>query len=197
MVHGGNVATLLTNTFQGVYSNSVRKLRYTGPIRWQRNRTCTMGYSWSGRVRSITTPELPRKRCHSHSVLDRLPCQPRQRARQGMFSREVDNSIAFDALSPQWFPEVAHFCEGTPLILVGTKIDLRRDEQTRRMLGAQGQAPVSTEQGQSVAKEIGARYIECSAKTGTGVQEVFGLALKESMRGKWGKKLKQQRCVII
>lgn len=65
------------------------------------------------------------------------------------------------------------------------------------MLGAQGQAPVSAAQGQSVAKEIGARYIECSAKTGTGVQDVFALALKESMRGKWGKKLKQQRCVII
>jgi Rho family protein len=65
------------------------------------------------------------------------------------------------------------------------------------MLGAQGQTPVSAEQGQGVAREIGARYIECSAKTGTGVQEVFALALKESMRGKWGKKLKQRRCVII
>ncbi|TFY82134.1 hypothetical protein EWM64_g1878 [Hericium alpestre] len=31
----------------------------------------------------------------------------------------------------QWYPEVAHFCEGTPLILVGTKTDLRRDDQTR------------------------------------------------------------------
>jgi len=100
-------------------------------------------------------------------------------------------------LIQQWFPEVAHFCEGTPLILVGTKTDLRRDDQTRRMLGAQGQAPVSAEQGQSVAREIGARYIECSAKTGNGVQEVFALALKESMRGKWGKKLKQRRCIII
>jgi Rho family protein len=98
---------------------------------------------------------------------------------------------------PQWYPEVAHFCEGTPLILVGTKTDLRRDEQTRRMLGAQGQAPVTAEQGASVAKEIGAKYIECSAKTGTGVQEVFGLALRESMKGKWGKIVKQRRCVVI
>ena len=46
----------------------------------------------------------------------------------------------------QWYPEVAHFCEGVPLILVGTKTDLRRDETTRRMLGAQGQRPVSAEQ---------------------------------------------------
>lgn len=102
-----------------------------------------------------------------------------------------------DRLFQQWYPEVAHFCEGTPLVLVGTKTDLRRDDQTRRMLGAQGQTPVTAEHGVSVAKEIGARYIECSAKTGNGVREVFALALKESMRGKWGKKLKQRRCVII
>lgn len=96
----------------------------------------------------------------------------------------------------QWHPEVAHFCEGTPLILVGTKTDLRRDEQTRRMLGAQGLTPVSSEQGAEVAKEIGAKYIECSAKTGVGVQEVFHLALRESMRGKWGKMGKKRACIV-
>lgn len=79
---------------------------------------------------------------------------------------------------------------------MGTKIDLRQDEQTRRMLGAQGQTPVTADQGSAVAREIGARYTECSAKTGSGVQDVFSLALKESMKGKWGKKLKQRRCVI-
>ena len=96
----------------------------------------------------------------------------------------------------QWHPEVAHFCEGTPLILVGTKTDLRRDEQTRRMLGAQGQTPVSSEQGAEVAKEIGAKYVECSAKTGVGVQEVFHLALRESMRGKWGRINKRRTCIV-
>lgn len=96
----------------------------------------------------------------------------------------------------QWYPEVAHFCEGTPLLLVATKTDLRRDDQTRRMLSAQGQTPVTSEQGATVAREIGAKYVECSAKTGTGVQDVFLLALKESMRGKWGKMVKQRRCVI-
>ena len=83
-----------------------------------------------------------------------------------------------------------------PLILVATKTDLRRDEQTRRMLSAQGQVPVTTEQGAMVAREIGAKYIECSAKTGDNVKQVFDLALKESMRGKWGKMVKQRRCVI-
>jgi len=64
------------------------------------------------------------------------------------------------------------------------------------MLGAQGQTPVTPEQGSDVAREIGAKYIECSAKTGSGVQNVFALALKESMKGKWGKMVKHRRCII-
>ncbi|KAG8217325.1 P-loop containing nucleoside triphosphate hydrolase protein [Butyriboletus roseoflavus] len=109
----------------------------------------------------------------------------------------IDFPVSLGNVQDKWYPEVAHFCEGTPLILVGTKTDLRRDEQTRRMLSAQGQVPVSAEQGANVAKEIGAKYVECSAKTGTGVQDVFHLALKESMKGRWGKMVKQRRCVVI
>ena len=97
----------------------------------------------------------------------------------------------------QWFPEVAHFCEGTPIILVGTKVDLRRDEQTIRMLSAQGQAPITPEQGATIARDIGAKYIECSAKTGAGVQDVFALALHESMKGRWSRMVRQRRCVVL
>ncbi|KAI6019692.1 P-loop containing nucleoside triphosphate hydrolase protein [Pisolithus orientalis] len=99
----------------------------------------------------------------------------------------VDFPVSLGNVQDKWYPEVAHFCEGTPLILVGTKIDLRREDQTRRMLAAQGQAPVTAEQGS----------VQCSAKTGVGVQDVFNLALRESMRGRWGKMVKQRRCVVV
>ncbi|KAF8479062.1 signal transducer [Russula ochroleuca] len=108
----------------------------------------------------------------------------------------VDFPVSLANVLDKWYPEVAHFCEGTPLILVATKTDLRRDDNTRRMLGAQGQTPVTPDQGAEVAREIGAKYVECSAKTGTGVQEVFSLALRESMKGKWGKITRQRRCVV-
>jgi len=108
----------------------------------------------------------------------------------------IDFPVSLANVQDKWYPEVAHFCEGTPLILVATKTDLRRDEQTRRMLAAQGQTPVTSEQGQQVAKEIGSRYAECSAKTGNGVHEVFDLALKESLKGKWGK-MRPRKCVIV
>ncbi|CCM06081.1 uncharacterized protein FIBRA_08328 [Fibroporia radiculosa] len=109
----------------------------------------------------------------------------------------VDFPVSLMNVQDKWYPEVAHFCEGVPIILVGTKTDLRRDEQTKRMLSAQGLTPVASDQGMSVAREIGAKYIECSAKLGTGVKEVFTLALKESMRNKWGKMVKVRRCVVI
>lgn len=54
------------------------------------------------------------------------------------------------------------------------------------------------EQGAKVAEEIGAKYIECSAKTGNGVPAVFNLALKESMKNKWGKMMiRRRRCVLL
>jgi len=108
----------------------------------------------------------------------------------------VDFPVSLANVQDKWYPEVAHFCEGTPLILVATKTDLRRDDNTRRMLSAQGQTPVTPEQGAEVAREIGAKYVECSAKTGSGVQDVFALALRESMKGKWGKIARQRRCVV-
>jgi len=109
----------------------------------------------------------------------------------------IDFPVSLANVEDKWYPEVSHFCEDTPLLLIGTKIDLRRDDQTRRMLGAQGQATVTHEQGATVAKAIGARYMECSAKTGEGVQDVFIAALRESMKGKWNKKLKHRRCVVL
>jgi len=66
-----------------------------------------------------------------------------------------------------------------------------------RMLSAQGQAPVTPEHGAAVAKDIGAGYRECSAKTGKGVKEVFDAALRESLKGRWGRTIKQRKCIVV
>lgn len=50
-------------------------------------------------------------------------------------------------------------------------------------MGAQGTKPITPEEGEKVAREIGAkRYMECSAKEGTGVREVFDAAIRESLK---------------
>lgn len=47
----------------------------------------------------------------------------------------------------QWFPEVSHHCPNTPIILVGTKLDLRDDQETIEKLREKKLAPVTYPQG--------------------------------------------------
>jgi len=112
-----------------------------------------------------------------------------------VFSVDFPTSLA--NVLDKWYPEVSHFCPSTPLLLIGTKTDLRADSTTLRMLSAQGQVPITPEHGAAVAKDIGANYKECSAKTGKGVKEVFEAALRESMKGKWGRTIKHRKCLVM
>lgn len=77
----------------------------------------------------------------------------------------------------QWYPEVLHFCPYTPLFLVGLKSDLRTKRTCIDLLKTQGLTPVTTEQGLNVARKMGARYMECSSKEMTGVEEIFAQAI--------------------
>ncbi|GAA6000880.1 uncharacterized protein JCM10292_006471 [Rhodotorula paludigena] len=95
----------------------------------------------------------------------------------------VDYPVSLENVEDKWYPEVSHFCPETPIILVATKTDLRRDERTLGLLRAQGRHPITPDEGAAVAKRIGARYAEVSAISGEGVDAVFDLALKEAMRG--------------
>jgi GTPase SAR1 family protein len=99
----------------------------------------------------------------------------------------------------QWFPEVSHFCEDVPIVLIATKTDLRRDSRAIDLLIAQGRHPVTEAEGSAVARRIGARYAEVSAINGTGVEEVFDLALKEAMRGRTLGTIKKKvlKCVVV
>ncbi|GAA5880733.1 hypothetical protein JCM3774_005693 [Rhodotorula dairenensis] len=95
----------------------------------------------------------------------------------------VDYPVSLENVEDKWYPEVAHFCEGTPLILVATKTDLRRDENAVALLRAQGRHPVTRDEGAAAARRIGAKYAEVSAITGDGVEAVFDMALREAMKG--------------
>jgi Ras family protein A len=82
----------------------------------------------------------------------------------------------------QWISEVLHFCQGLPIILVACKKDLRDDPKTIQDLSRMNQRPVSRAEGLAVAQKIGAQgYVECSAKTGEGVREVFQTATKYAL----------------
>ncbi len=66
-----------------------------------------------------------------------------------------------------------------PIILVGTKLDLRDDDNTRENLRQKKMAPIQYEQAVAVAKEIRAvKYLECSALTQRNLKSVFDEAIR-------------------
>ena len=66
-----------------------------------------------------------------------------------------------------------------PIILVGTKLDLRDDEGTKESLRQKKMAPIQYEQAVMVAKEIKAqKYLECSALTQRNLKSVFDEAIR-------------------
>jgi len=103
------------------------------------------------------------------------------------------NPVSFENVSAKWYPEVMHFCPEVPQILVGTKLDARSDQGLLEKLKSQGQKPVTTEQGQELARKIKAvKYMECSAKTSEGLKAVFDEAIKAVLF----QKRKKKKCII-
>jgi Ras-related C3 botulinum toxin substrate 1 len=79
----------------------------------------------------------------------------------------------------QWYPEIDHHAPNIPIILVGTKLDLREDAATLDSLRQKRMEPVSYEQALVCAKEIRAyKYLECSALTQRNLKSVFDEAIR-------------------
>lgn len=109
----------------------------------------------------------------------------------------IDSPDSLDNVLEKWVSEVLHFCQGVPIILVGCKSDLRDDPNVIEQLNQQQQLPVSTSEGQAVAQKIGAYdYLECSAKNGQGLEQVFQIATRASLMSK-EKKIKKRKCVLL
>jgi GTPase SAR1 family protein len=84
-----------------------------------------------------------------------------------------------------------------PIILVGTKTDLRQDQKTIDNLKKRDQTPITFEQGEKLRKEIGAiKYIECSALRNQGVKDVFTEAIRLVLFGV-KKPTTETRCSIL
>lgn len=86
----------------------------------------------------------------------------------------VTSPASFENVKEKWFPEVHHHCPGVPCLLVGTQVDLRDDQAQMDKPGRQKQRPITAEQGERLARELGAvKYVECSALTQRGLKNVF------------------------
>ncbi|XP_074672727.1 rho-related GTP-binding protein RhoG isoform X1 [Strix aluco] len=86
---------------------------------------------------------------------------------------------SYENVKHKWYPEVCHHCPSVPILLVGTKKDLRNNPETMKRLKEQNQAPITTQQGVSLSKQIRAvKYLECSALNQEGIKDVFTEAVR-------------------
>lgn len=89
---------------------------------------------------------------------------------------------SFHNVKQKWLEELQKASPDTPFILVGTKTDLRDDEETVRKLMEKNKEPITRKMGEKRAKEIKARmYLECNAKDINSVNEIFRQSIKMIM----------------
>ncbi|KAB5546369.1 hypothetical protein PHYPO_G00071270 [Pangasianodon hypophthalmus] len=79
---------------------------------------------------------------------------------------DISRPDTVDSSLKKWKTEIMDFCPNARILLVACKTDLRTDVCTLMELSTQKMAPISQEQGSSLAKQLGAEaYLECSAFT--------------------------------
>ena len=89
-----------------------------------------------------------------------------------------------------------HHCPNIPIVLVGTKLDLRNDEQVIENLKLHGLSPVTTERALEIKEEIGAwSYVECSSLTKENLEYLFDEALQLAIAT--APLPKKKKCVIV
>ncbi|XVF87399.1 hypothetical protein PTKIN_Ptkin18bG0117200 [Pterospermum kingtungense] len=91
------------------------------------------------------------------------------------------SKASYENIYKKWIPELRHYVPNVPIVLVGTKLDLRDDKQF--LSDHPGATAITTSQGEELKKMIGAvTYIECSSKTQQNVKVVFDAAIKVALR---------------
>ncbi|KAG7532525.1 P-loop containing nucleoside triphosphate hydrolase [Arabidopsis thaliana x Arabidopsis arenosa] len=97
------------------------------------------------------------------------------------------SKASYENIHKKWLPELKHYAPSIPIVLVGTKLDLRDDKQFLK--DHPGAVSITTAQGEELRKMIGAvRYLECSSKTQQNVKAVFDTAIRVALRPPKAKK---------
>jgi len=112
----------------------------------------------------------------------------------------VISKSSYQNVRSKWIPEIRHHAPDVPILLVGTKSDLREDKDTIKALADRNTPMVPAsglESGEAMAKDVQAiKYLECSALTQEGLKQVFDDAIRAGMNPKSGKK-KKGKCTLL
>ncbi|XP_022050295.1 rho-related GTP-binding protein RhoF isoform X1 [Acanthochromis polyacanthus] len=131
---------------------------------------------------------------------DRLRPLSYQEANLILVCFDVTNPTSFENVMIKWYPEVKHFCQDVPVILIGCKTDLRKDKECARKLKAMNLAPITYSQGEETRQQMNAElYLECSAKYQENVEDIFREATKKALafRRKQKNYKRKKKCVVL
>jgi len=110
----------------------------------------------------------------------------------------LTSPASFENVRAKWFPEVNHHCPNAPVVLVGTKLDLREDKETIEKLKEKKLSPITATNALQMSKEIGAvKYLECSALTQKGLKQVFDEAIRAVLCPKKPARKAKKGCTLL
>ncbi|XP_069748345.1 rho-related GTP-binding protein RhoG-like [Narcine bancroftii] len=96
-----------------------------------------------------------------------------------VFCFSIGDPASFECLWADWYMEVRRLRPTAPVLLVGTKHDLRHSMAPTQLQAA----PVTYQQGAGLARRMqAAAYVECSALLRDGVGHVFEEAARAALR---------------
>jgi GTPase SAR1 family protein len=110
------------------------------------------------------------------------------------------NPASYENVKVKWHPEVTHHCQNVPMILVGTKSDLKEDVNFVKSLEEKGTKIKTAEDAEELRKHVKAvKYVECSAKTQYNIKQVFDECIKVVLfaKRKPAKKEKSGGCNML
>jgi small GTP-binding protein len=113
----------------------------------------------------------------------------------------IDTPTSLCNVEKKWMSELErNFRQGElpPVLLVGTKADLRHDSKIIEELKRYYETPITYEEGLKVANQINAvKHLECSPKVYEGVNEVFEQATRAALvfsQLSYKKRKKRRKC---
>lgn len=113
----------------------------------------------------------------------------------------VASRSSLDNVKDKWLPEIRAHCPNAPLVLVGTKSDMRdpppgsKDAEWKKKRNL---VCVTQADALAMAQSIGAvGYCECSAKAGTNVSDVFDTATRVALACRQKPKKRKTVCAVL
>ncbi|XP_012939361.1 cell division control protein 42 homolog [Aplysia californica] len=125
-------------------------------------------------------------------IIDTVEAEENPKFRHSVYPGTDVFVVCFSVIRPDslhhveevWLPEIRSHSPTTPFILVGAQADLRCVDEIVQMLSSNDQHPVSTAEGMSAAKRVGAAcYIETSPEVEKNVRKLINEAIASVLRG--------------